>query len=269
MKLSIMQLHFFKFRGDFLKILLSGIAREIYYMNKAKSIEELIDTSEIVKSLDHLPGIFAYKTIKHEILYCNEKFLKYTGHAHIKSLEGRTDHDLIWHEYADIYHQQEDETLNGSQYSSIHPGIDVNSRSFLVFNRKYPWFDEEKNIKGIISYSIEIDDARLINVGQLLNKLNFNVNKKVYFLNKEKEVFSLSAREKECLFYLLHGKTAKQTGKVLSISPRTVQIHLGHVKNKLGCQNKSELIEFAVHKGLVSVVPDNLFSLEMEGVLED
>lgn len=56
---------------------------------------------------------------------------------------------------------------------------------------------------------------------------------------------TLSEREFECLLWSAKDKTAKQIGKILSLSPRTIEDYLLNVKNKLGCKSKLELIELA------------------------
>ena len=49
-------------------------------------------------------------------------------------------------------------------------------------------------------------------------------------------------RELECVYFLCHGKTYKEIGKILSIADRTVNSYLGRVKNKTLCKSTSEVI---------------------------
>lgn len=58
----------------------------------------------------------------------------------------------------------------------------------------------------------------------------------------EKSRDILSAREMECIYYLLHGMTAKEIGLQLELSTRTVESYLESIKIKLGCRNKTQLI---------------------------
>lgn len=53
----------------------------------------------------------------------------------------------------------------------------------------------------------------------------------------------LTPREISCLKELLHGRTMKETGLILEISPRTVETHLKRIKTKLGCYSKGQIID--------------------------
>jgi DNA-binding CsgD family transcriptional regulator len=55
----------------------------------------------------------------------------------------------------------------------------------------------------------------------------------------------ISKREMECLHYLSLGKSAKEIGRVLKISPRTVETYLLNIKKKLELNTKSDLINLS------------------------
>lgn len=56
----------------------------------------------------------------------------------------------------------------------------------------------------------------------------------------------LSKREKECLFWMIQGKTGREIAEKLHLSPRTIEFYFENCKNKLGCCTKSELFEKAL-----------------------
>lgn len=64
---------------------------------------------------------------------------------------------------------------------------------------------------------------------------------------------SLSKREYECLFFLSQGWTMKEIAEKMNLSPRTVEVHVNNIKNKIGCNTKGELIS-ALTKVKTSVV---------------
>ena len=53
---------------------------------------------------------------------------------------------------------------------------------------------------------------------------------------------SLTAREREVAALLIEGRTSKQIGKVLGISPRTVDIYRGRLLRKVGAATTAELV---------------------------
>jgi DNA-binding CsgD family transcriptional regulator len=61
----------------------------------------------------------------------------------------------------------------------------------------------------------------------------------------------LTAKEIECLTYVALGSTAKQTGKILNISPRTVEVHLQSIKQKLSINYKSEFTSIIPYEKLL------------------
>ncbi len=52
----------------------------------------------------------------------------------------------------------------------------------------------------------------------------------------------LTKRQLECCYLLMQGKTAKEIANIIGLSIRTVEDYLSHVRSKLGCHNKTELI---------------------------
>ena len=61
----------------------------------------------------------------------------------------------------------------------------------------------------------------------------------------------LTDREKEILKMVVSGSTYKSVGERLNLSLKTVQGHVGRIKEKLGINNRSELIRFSIRRGIV------------------
>ena len=62
----------------------------------------------------------------------------------------------------------------------------------------------------------------------------------------------LTDREKEIFQLVVEGKTNKEIGEVLFISPKTVDNHRTHLMEKLGVHSTPELIRFAARHKLLS-----------------
>lgn len=61
---------------------------------------------------------------------------------------------------------------------------------------------------------------------------------------------SLSRREREVAQWLRQGKSAADIGKLLGISPRTVEKHTQHIFSKFGVHTHIELIQKFSHDGV-------------------
>ena len=62
---------------------------------------------------------------------------------------------------------------------------------------------------------------------------------------------SLTNREREVLQMAAEGLTSSEIAKRLSISPRTAELHRGRMMNKLGLHNQTELIRYALKRGIL------------------
>jgi len=61
----------------------------------------------------------------------------------------------------------------------------------------------------------------------------------------------LTAREREVLQLLAEGKVAKEVATALEVSVFTVDAHRGRILKKLGLRSSTELVKFAMRKGLI------------------
>jgi two-component system response regulator NreC len=73
---------------------------------------------------------------------------------------------------------------------------------------------------------------------------------------KERSAFSLlSQREREVLQLMAEGKTTKQIGLQLHISPKTVEGHRLRLMSKLNMDSVAKLTKYAIQEGLTSPEP--------------
>jgi DNA-binding NarL/FixJ family response regulator len=64
---------------------------------------------------------------------------------------------------------------------------------------------------------------------------------------------SLTDREKQVLKLVAEGRSNKEVAEVLGISVKTAMSHREHVMEKLGVHNRTELVRFAIRKGVIRV----------------
>jgi DNA-binding CsgD family transcriptional regulator len=68
----------------------------------------------------------------------------------------------------------------------------------------------------------------------------------------------LTPREREVLAAVAKGLTNRQTGKLLGISHRTVEVHRARLMRKLEVQSVAQLVALYLLKGLSRAKPDSV-----------
>ncbi|RLD46011.1 MAG: DNA-binding response regulator [Bacteroidetes bacterium] len=105
-------------------------------------------------------------------------------------------------------------------------------------NDKFPAFDTK----------ISVDESK----NSIIEKLQFLINE---IIPDDKNDLSeeLSDREKEVLMQVALGKTNKEIGEVLFISPHTVITHRKNITKKLGIKTVSGLTVYAILNNLIKI----------------
>lgn len=67
-----------------------------------------------------------------------------------------------------------------------------------------------------------------------------------------KSSLELTPRQREVLQLLAEGKSAKEIGALLEISPRTVETHKYKMMDDLGAKTSAQLVQHAIKHGLIS-----------------
>ncbi|WP_341793687.1 helix-turn-helix transcriptional regulator [Rickettsia endosymbiont of Ceutorhynchus obstrictus] len=97
-----------------------------------------------------------------------------------------------------------------------------------------------------------IDTSDKKKLAYFKQKLNFNIVEQEELILQQSKQFALntkfnnnsklSLREIDCLYHLSLGNSMKEIGRILNLSPRTVEHHLNNVKQKTGLLYKSQLV---------------------------
>jgi DNA-binding NarL/FixJ family response regulator len=66
---------------------------------------------------------------------------------------------------------------------------------------------------------------------------------------------ALTDREKQVLKLVAEGRSNKEVAELLGISVKTAMSHREHIMQKLGLHSRTELIRFALRKGVIRVEP--------------
>lgn len=188
---------------------------------------------------------------------CNDAWIKAANFRNKSEIIGLTDRDCVWAEFSDIYETYEKDILAGQAYGLINPAFVENHRYCWLHNYKWPRLDQSGKIIGVNVIAYEVCNQ---NQNEFLFKLSKNNKFGINQFSVGKPINEhLTKKEKEILFYLCYGFSLKKISSLMGISKRTTELHISHIKSKFNCQNKSQIIEYAVIKGYVSILPGYIF----------
>jgi len=69
---------------------------------------------------------------------------------------------------------------------------------------------------------------------------------------RRRHSLALTGRQREVLQLLAEGKSAKEAGAILGISPRTVETHKYKMMDELGVKTSAELVQHAIKEGILT-----------------
>jgi len=147
---------------------------------------------------------------------------------------------------------------------NIHPFS--NGQWGVYLCTKKPWFGEDKRIIGMTGVAVDITDAYTMTISTQLAKFTGHMQSS-YALSADGGSLSLSPRESEVLFLILRGKTSKLAASAMKLSYHTVEQYMESLKLKFGVHSKAELIEEAIARGYMSLMPVSVFSKQLSVVL--
>lgn len=115
------------------------------------------------------------------------------------------------------------------------------ARGYLLKNAQPQEFEDaiRKVASGAVYLSPEISEQmrrHLINQGPMGDSLSL-----------------LSTRQREILQAIAEGRSTKDIAELLSISPKTVETHRGHLMQKLDIHDVAGLVRYAIKHGLVAI----------------
>lgn len=207
---------------------------------------------------DQLPGFIGWKDKDLNHLGCNRNLASMLKLKDPSNIIGMKDIDLIDHkDESDLFHQQNDLlVLKGNVIKGLHTSSSPYNGSIFYFVKK-PLFDAANHISGLIYYCHEFVASKTFMSLFAIDRKQFSadVYPLHYRIGSPDNVFNLSNRELECLFLILRGKTAKQIAEIMDLSKRTVEFYIENIKNKFGCNTKSDLLLIGIANGYLNNIP--------------
>lgn len=217
------------------------------------------ELADYLKSIPYHQGLVATKNKDYIYISANESVSKLTGFASVDELVGGTDFDLKCEAVKNALKFQEND-----KYAMTHKS----DSGFLYFDHYVTgWRVLYANHVVICnqhdeSIAVTVTGQPLIlpelnqlgiNLHRLLLK---NIHHKNSFMIQISDRYPrthLTKKQSLILFYCLHDFSITETVKALNISRHTVLKQLEIIKDQLGCQNQSQLLEKAFSVGLMDI----------------
>jgi DNA-binding CsgD family transcriptional regulator len=206
--------------------------------------------------------IYIIKDVEHRYQEINTLFAKLTNSRDNHSIIGKTlyEIDAPISAHASLMYASETDVLMTQQPKSLFGIFTYHSNIIKAMVMQLKPVLKDGVSQGVSLVARFVDDTVINRLG-LNDLIERHKNKKCNLhltQTIEEKIDGLSHRESETLFFLLRGHTAKEIGKHLEISNRTVETHIESIKNKLDCQTKKEIIELGHINGYIDIIPESL-----------
>ncbi|WP_245471962.1 MULTISPECIES: LuxR family transcriptional regulator [Bradyrhizobium] len=152
---------------------------------------------------------------------------------------------FLWDELTSLYELQPRElrVLHEAREAGLKHGISV------------PLFGSQGRL-AFVSFASPFDDAdpraRIDHLTTLASAFHNAVAQITPPLDEgSKTDIPLTERETECLYWVAEGKSAWVIGKVVEVSPNTVNFHMKNVIRKLGAANRTNAVAIATRRRLI------------------
>jgi len=190
----------------------------------------------------------------------NAKFLKATGLKNNDEVIGKSDYDLPWIEYAELYRQSDLLVLEGKSILSKELRWHIDGPRYMIVN-KVPIKDDNDNITGILGIHKDVKEYLDLssNAEDLFPRSSLQVSIAPPVPNSELELFAsikniseepLTNKEIECLSLWLSGYSIKESSYCLKLSHKSIEAYRKNIKDKMAVYHKYQLIELMQAQGV-------------------
>lgn len=213
---------------------------------KARNILPHNYMGHTVGSLLNLPICAYFDDPEIIVQNMNELNAEAGGFESVQNSLGKTLFDVFTAKTAQIIVDNDKEVIRSQKIQIVEEeAYRKDDLFYQALSIKFPWYNSENKVVGLFGFSIMLGKQPLAESLALITKLGLLNYKSDHILPGSTFCDSyLSKRESQCLHYYVQGKTAKEIGKALQLSPRTVENYIQNIKTKLNIWTKAELIHF-------------------------
>ena len=222
--------------------------------------------------LDQLPGIVSCKNPLNQIIYANSECINFLGLAKVESVLGKTPFDLPSRtsELAEKFQLQDRQILQSGTSMDVLDVFQTDDECWEVYSGSKKLIrGPDGEAVGILLHEVNITNRLSLQIAKLLSetsKVSTGFSN-CYQVSNKVDNINLNAKDAECLFHLLRGKTAKGIARVFKVTPKAVEFRISKLRDLFGCASKSELIEKSLCNGYIDFIPKSLFSKQLSVVL--
>ena len=228
-------------------------------------LTDLQNSFDINVLLQQLPGAVFIKQLSANdthYLWANRFFANMLGYESENQVIGCSESAIpLLAPITEIFRAYDNETMQHGEATFLNVGdYHIDDVTALLVKKK-PLADPAGKITSLLAIATPISTG-VMKQSHFLNELhaNKNVPLNVYRFASEYSSIGLTERESQCLYYFLHGKSAKEIAQLLFISNKTVESHIEKVKTKIGVSKKAELYDFAIANNLLKILPWPIFN---------
>jgi LuxR family quorum-sensing transcriptional regulator LasR len=101
-----------------------------------------------------------------------------------------------------------------------------------------------------------LDDAEFLAHLALMRDYAFESSRRFFKKHQDSDkLVKLTARERECLTWLVAGKSSWEISKIINCAEVTVNFHINNIKGKFNVRTRQQAIAKAIMAGALSVLP--------------
>jgi DNA-binding CsgD family transcriptional regulator len=200
-----------------------------------------------LKSANNLPFNFYLTTHDNIMRFMNELDAMTLGYTSAKAAVGKNIHERISPKAARTIIRNNDYVIKTNKMLIAEEAAQGQGYSSRCLSIKYPLYVENKTI-GIMGCSVHFDrDCLATSLNQIINTGLLNIGQADHIQKVFNSCpYNFSKREKECLYYSIKGKSAREIASLLNLSRRTVEQYLMHIKIKMKVSTRSQMIELGL-----------------------
>ena len=198
--------------------------------------------------IEQAPGFISIKDLDSKYLILSQPLLKTVGFKSNDHARGKSDFDLQCAacENAEIYLAQDRyviETHREKQFISIGTYADGQTQIFLA--HKKPIFDDRGALIAFWANGVNITHQ----AAHYLSKISLQIFMKqkqdiIYELDSYIDESLFTKAELRIIFLLVHGYHITEISEILHRSKRTIETHLGNIRNKLQVHSTAALVDY-------------------------